>query len=147
MTQHEAMLNVLLATMVNVQVVGISHGDSLSVRQGDRVLQVQLACIDAPERQRRPTGELAQQQLQRLLPLGSRVLLLPHGSDRHGRGLAEVYQPGAIRPVNLELVQRGWAFVHRQRDGSCDGGAYEAAELEARRRSIGLWGLASTHKP
>ena len=46
------------------------------------------------------------------------VLLLQHGSDRYGRDLAEVYRPSSIAPVNLELVQRGWAFVHTRRDGS-----------------------------
>ena len=147
MTQHEAMVGALLATLVSAQVVKVADGDTLNVLQGNKVLELQLACIDAPERRRRPAGPLAQQQLQRLLPRGSRVLLLQHGSDRYGRDLAEVYRPSSIAPVNLELVQRGWAFVHTRRDGSCDGGAYEAAEIEARRRSIGLWGLAPAPLP
>ena len=132
MTQHEAMVGALLATLVSAQVVNVADGDTLNVLQGHKV----------PERRRRPAGPLAQQQLQRLLPKGSRVLLLQHGRDRYGRDLAEVYRPSSIAPVNLELVQRGWAFMHTRRDGSCDGGAYEAAEIEARRRNIGLWGLA-----
>ena len=50
MTQHEAMVGALLATLVSAQVVNVADGDTLNVLQGNKVLELQLACMGGREK-------------------------------------------------------------------------------------------------
>jgi len=106
------------------------------VQQGNRQIQVRLACIDAPELQQAPWGAMARSYLKTRLPPGRQVQLRPLDRDRYGRTVAEV-----ISEINigLAMVEDGQAFVERHHLKGCDALEYLEAEARAARRHYGIW--------
>jgi endonuclease YncB( thermonuclease family) len=131
-----ASLGPLVQAATAATVLSIGDGDSISVLERGQKLKVRLACIDAPETAQTPFGVASRNQLKALLPLGSTVSLRVQAVDRYGRSVAEVIGKG---PINLAMVQGGQAFVYRQYLGSCDRGAYLAAERQAQAQRLGVW--------
>jgi endonuclease YncB( thermonuclease family) len=117
-------------------VVSVGDGDTIRVRQGNELVTVRLACIDAPETAQQPHGQQSRAYLQQRLPVGREVTLEVKTSDRYGRTVAEVISETNI---NLLLVEAGQAFAYRQYLGSCDAKAYLDAEGRASRARLGVW--------
>ena len=117
-------------------VLSIGDGDSIRVRQGDRVLTVRLACIDAPETSQSPYGVAARHYLQQRLRIGQEVTLRPKTIDRYGRTVAEVISEINI---NLVMVEDGQAFAYRPYLAACDAREYLEAEFRASRHRYGVW--------
>ncbi|MCX5955334.1 MAG: thermonuclease family protein [Cyanobacteria bacterium] len=117
-------------------VLSIGDGDTIRVRQGDRVLTVRLACIDAPETAQGPFGVAARRYLQQRLRIGQEVTLQPKTIDRYGRTVAEVISDINI---NLVMVEDGQAFVYRRYLAACDAREYLEAEFRASRHRYGVW--------
>jgi endonuclease YncB( thermonuclease family) len=121
-------------------VLSIGDGDTLRVREGNRTMNVRLACIDAPETSQAPFGASARTQLQALAPVGSAVELRVKATDRYGRSVAELSRGG--RNLNQALVASGAAFVYWQYIAGCDRQTYGRLESEARLRGLGVWGVS-----
>ncbi len=121
-------------------VLSIGDGDTLRVREGNRTVNVRLACIDAPETSQAPFGTQARQQLQALVPVGSTVELRIKATDRYGRSVAELTRSG--RNLNQALVASGVAFVYWHYITGCDRQTYGRLETEARLKSLGVWGVS-----
>lgn len=120
----------------NGRVISVGDGDTIRVRQGDRMLTVRLACIDAPETGQHPYGQQSQRDLKQRLPHGREVMLKINGTDRYGRQVAEVH---AEKNINLAMVETGRAFVYRPYLSGCKGKDYINAENRAKRRHLGIW--------
>jgi endonuclease YncB( thermonuclease family) len=120
----------------NATVVSVGDGDTIRVRQGNELVTVRLACIDAPETAQQPHGQQSRAYLQQRLPVGREVTLEVKTSDRYGRTVAEVISGTNI---NLLLVEAGQAFAYRQYLGGCDAKAYLDAEGRASRARLGVW--------
>jgi endonuclease YncB( thermonuclease family) len=120
-------------------VLSIGDGDTLRVREGNRTVNVRLACIDAPETSQAPFGAQARQQLQALAPVGSSVELRIKATDRYGRSVAELSRSG--RNINQALVATGGAFVYWQYISGCDRQTYGRLETEARLKRLGVWSV------
>jgi len=120
-------------------VLSIGDGDTLRVREGNRTVNVRLACIDAPETSQAPFGGQARQQLQVLAPVGSTVELRVLATDRYGRTVAELSRGG--RNINQALVASGGAFVYWQYIAGCDRQSYGRLETAARLKRLGVWGV------
>jgi endonuclease YncB( thermonuclease family) len=129
----------LLAQTRTATVLSIGDGDTLRVREGNRTVNVRLACIDAPESSQEPFGAQARQQLQALAPVGSSVELHIKATDRYGRSVAELTRGG--RNLNQSLVVSGVAFVYWQYITGCDRQTYGRLETEARLKRLGVWGV------
>jgi endonuclease YncB( thermonuclease family) len=120
-------------------VLSIGDGDTMRVREGNRTVNVRLACIDAPESSQAPFGAQARQQLQALAPVGSSVELRIKATDRFGRSVAELTRGG--RNLNQALVASGVAFVYWQYITGCDRQTYGRMETEARLKGLGVWSV------
>jgi endonuclease YncB( thermonuclease family) len=120
-------------------VLSIGDGDTMRVREGNRTVNVRLACIDAPESSQAPFGAQARQQLQALAPVGSSVELRIKATDRYGRSVAELTRGG--RNLNQALVASGVAFVYWQYITGCDRQTYGRLETEARLKGLGVWSV------
>jgi endonuclease YncB( thermonuclease family) len=129
----------LLAQTQTATVISIGDGDTLRVREGNRTVNVRLACIDAPESSQAPFGAQARQQLQALAPVGSTVELRIKATDRYGRSITELTKGG--RNLNQALVVSGVAFVYWQYLAGCDRQIYGRLETEARLKGLGVWGV------
>jgi len=68
------------------------------------------------------------------------VTIRPQTKDRYGRTVAEVFRNG--RAVNLAMVQSGQAFAYRKYLAACNGGAYLAAEAQAKQSRRGVWAVS-----
>jgi micrococcal nuclease len=121
-------------------VLSVGDGDTIRVSEGAKQITIRLACIDAPETAQAPYGAATRTQLQQFLPVGSVVSLKVQTKDRYRRTVAEVFRNG--RSVNLAMVQSGQAFAYRKYLAGCDGGAYLAAEAQARQSRHGVWGVS-----
>jgi endonuclease YncB( thermonuclease family) len=121
-------------------VLSIGDGDTLRVREGNRTVNVRLACIDAPETSQAPFGAQARQQLQALAPVGTAVELRIKATDRYGRSVAELSRGG--RNLNQALVASGVVFVYWQYIAGCDRHTYGRLETEARLKGLGVWGVS-----
>lgn len=126
-----------------VTVTSITDGDTL--RAGDE--RVRLIGIDAPEVDGAECGaDAATAALERLVPVGARVLLVSdqEPTDRYDRTLAYVHRASDGLHVNLALAREGYAtpLVVEPNDA-------HAAEIEAAARGAvadrnGLWGGTCT---
>ena len=127
------------AQALQATVLSIGDGDTLRLREGNRAVNVRLACIDAPESSQAPFGTQARQQLQALAPVGSSVELRIKATDRYGRSVAELTRGG--RNLNQALVASGVAFVYWQYIAGCDRQTYGRLETDARLKGLGVWGV------
>jgi micrococcal nuclease len=121
----------------------IVDGDTL-VMSDDR--RVRLTGIDTPETvdPRRPVqcfGKAASQELERLLPEGTGVVLVYDVDrfDRYGRTLAYVYRASDALFVNRSLVRNGFARAYTVPPNVAHADDFVAREREARERNAGLW--------
>jgi len=135
------------AVDANATVVRVVDGDTVVVRLGRNEEHVRLIGIDTPETvdPRRPAecfGKEASERTGSLLPAGTRVRLErdAEGRDRYDRLLAYLYRAEDGAFVNLSMVADGFALAKPYPPNTAHQAAFGAAEAEARRRGVGLWG-------
>jgi endonuclease YncB( thermonuclease family) len=122
------------------KVAYVNDGDTLTLSTGARVRLVQ---IDAPELYDDCYGKAARAALRRLVPNGSRVVLIRDpaldATDRYGRKLRYVLVSGLN--INVALVRRGAAspYFFRGERGVYAGALLDAV-ADARAAGKGYWG-------
>lgn len=125
-------------------VTRVLDGDTIQVRQGDRVLTVRLLGVDTPETHHptKPVGcfgpEAAAHTEARLT---GRTVTLGYDAeryDRYGRTLAFVILNGAV--YNDELLRLGYARLLVIPPNGARARTQLALELDAKRARRGLWG-------
>ena len=117
-------------------VLRVADGDTFTCRDGRKV---RLIGIDSPEPEQRPFGTRARQELIRMLPPGSAVLL-EHDvrlTDRYGRLLAYVWAGPTL--VNEVMVRGGWAVLYTVPPNIKYAERFRRAQNEARAQGTGLW--------
>ncbi|MAI90650.1 thermonuclease family protein [Ponticaulis sp.] len=127
------------------RVARVIDGDSLVLETG---LVVRLVSVEAPafawnERLEHPYAEQSKRALERLT-LGREVQLYYPGmtEDRYERALAQVYvspEAGDDIWVNLEMIERGAAWVRLYADTAGGSELLLDAEDRARMTETGLW--------
>jgi micrococcal nuclease len=114
------------------RVVSVADGDSLTLRNGTREIQVRLWGIDAPEHGQ-PWSKRAREALAaRALRRDARVV--ERGIDAYGRTLARVSVDGT--DLAEAQLRDGWAWVFRR---YTDDPGFVALEADARASRRGLW--------
>jgi micrococcal nuclease len=124
-----------------VTVTSITDGDTL--RAGEE--RVRLIGIDAPEVDGAECGaDAATDALERLVPVGTRVLLVADEdpTDRYDRTLAYVHRASDGLHVNQALARRGYATPIVVAPNDAHAGEIEAAARAAVADGRGLWGGA-----
>jgi endonuclease YncB( thermonuclease family) len=138
------------------QVIRVSDGDTLVVRQGQREMKIRLCGIDAMETKHgkqpgQPLGIESKANLQKLVDeVGGRVLVTPVESDRYGRIVAEVFSSknGVEKNFNEEQLSSGLAMVYPSYVKKCPNKiAFENAEEIAKNKRLGVWGDSSAVPP
>jgi len=134
------MIGVVVALVLVV--VGVSDGDTLTVRDGDTKTVIRLAEIDAPERTQ-PYSQVSKKNLEALCWHAKLVELTPVDKDRYGRTVAHVWCDGVH--VNWRQVEEGlaWCFTRYLKHPD------ECLPLEkvARESKKGLWREPNSQAP
>jgi micrococcal nuclease len=106
---------------------------------------IRLIGMDTPERDQEPFGRLATDELSRLAPVGTRLLLERdvEERDRYGRLLGYLWLPrgDSLVLLNWELVRRGFALVLTYPPNVQYVEALVAAQEAAREDGAGLWAM------
>jgi micrococcal nuclease len=138
------------------QVVRVSDGDTIAVRQGRREMKIRFCGIDAPETKHgrqpgQPLGLESKANLQKLVDeVGGKVSVIEVERDRYGRTVAEVFSSknGVEKNFNEEQVSSGLAMVYRSYVKKCPNAiALGKAEEIAKNKRLGVWGNSSTVPP
>lgn len=121
------------------RVISIHDGDTLTVLDlVHRQFKVRLMGIDAPEN-KQPFGKKSKDSLSRVL-FGRTVEVHWTKRDRYGRIVGKILLNG--QDVCLLQISLGMAWHYKKYDfeqSDEDKASYAQAEMEARRRSLGLW--------
>jgi endonuclease YncB( thermonuclease family) len=129
------------------RVVGVSDGDTITVLDAEQVThKIRLSGIDAPEKAQ-PFGDRAKQQLSDWVYQAT-VRVIHDKTDRYGRIVGKVTLNG--EDVNIQMIHAGLAWhykAYEHEQPALDRVTYPAAELNARRKAIGLWGDADPVPP
>ena len=123
----------IAADTITGRVVGITDGDTITLRTTTDTIKVRLTGIDAPERGQ-PFGTKAKQALSGMV-FGKDVTVKSSGEDRYGRTLGEIIVDG--ESVNVRLVRGGWAWWYELY--APDDNQLRDAQQEARQAGRGLW--------
>jgi endonuclease YncB( thermonuclease family) len=115
----------------------IHDGDTLRIRQGEKVTKVRFCGIDAPELAQ-PLGVESRDYLKRLVGDGAvRVVMVE--KDKYDRTVAELFLADG-RSVNVEMVRAGMAYHYAKYSGNCSvKGAIVQAESQAQVNRLGVW--------
>jgi endonuclease YncB( thermonuclease family) len=129
-----------LAAELVGRVVGVSDGDTLTLLDAQRKAhKIRLSGIDAPEKAQR-FGERAKQELSNRV-YQEEVSVIYEKTDRYGRVVGKVTLNG--EDVNIQMIHTGLAWHYKAYENEqpvVDRVTYAAAEINARRKAIGLWG-------
>ena len=136
-----------LAAELHGRVVGVSDGDTITVLDAEQVThKIRLSGIDAPEKAQ-PFGERAKQQLSDWV-YQSTVRVIHDKTDRYGRIVGKVTLNS--EDVNIQMIHAGLAWhykAYEHEQPALDRVTYPLAELNAKRKAIGLWGDADPVPP
>lgn len=119
-------------------IVGVTDGDTVTARCGDKAVKVRLAGIDAPE-ESQPFGQASRQALARLV-FGKEVVAECGKTDRYNRSICKLVVAGV--DANLAQIRAGMAWHYKQyeREQSVlDRSLYDQAERTAKAARSGLW--------
>jgi micrococcal nuclease len=136
---------VVEATQVQVpqterwQLVRVTDGDTIVVRQGIKEEKIRFCGIDAPE-QEQPLGQESKAYLQQILSTQD-VGIVPVERDRYGRMVAEVFVLGAEEKfVQQEMLTAGMAYVYERYVDSCwNAQPMRSAQTIAQEAHRGVW--------
>ena len=135
------------AADIQGRVIGVSDGDTVTVRDEDKVQhKIRLAGIDAPEL-RQAFGRRSKEALS-ACAFGKEAAVVGNKIDRYGRLVGKVLILGD--DCNLRQVELGLAWLNKtyEREQSIsDRGAYGLAELRAKESQLGLWQDLSPQPP
>ncbi|MDX2271882.1 MAG: thermonuclease family protein [Cyanobacteriota bacterium] len=130
-------------------VQSVENGDTIWVKlpeSGNRLVQVRLANIDAPEMGQYPWGELSRQALAARLPQGQEVMLNTRYVTPDPLHIAEVYTPKGL--INLLMLKEGQAVLYGYHlPPSSDLSYYQAAQLGAQTARLNFWDQAQPEMP
>ena len=118
---------------IRAKVVKVADGDTLTALDGQELITVRLAFIDAPE-DGQPFCIEARDALSRLV-YGKTCLIDPIGHDRYGRWIAKVVEPKGC-DVSAQLLSDGWAWYY---DPKKIDENYHALEIKAKNEKRGIW--------
>ncbi|MBC1237575.1 thermonuclease family protein [Nostoc sp. 2RC] len=124
------------------EVVKVSDGDTITVRQGQEKKKIRLCGIDAPE-SKQPLGQESKGNLQRLVDeVGGKVSITEIERDRYGRIVGEVFSSknGSEKFLNEEQLSSGNGYLYTQYAGKCPNKiALGNAEAIAKSKKLGVW--------
>lgn len=127
----------MLAATLLCLVVGISDGDTLTVRCGDpgayEQVKIRLSAIDAPE-SKQSFGQRSKQSLSDLCYM-TEAKITPRTTDRYKRTVADVECKGLDAGRHQVATGMAWYYVKYGR-------GYEGLrkiEATARQSGLGLW--------
>lgn len=130
------------------QVVRVSDGDTIAVRQDQREMKIRFCGIDAPETKhgKQPGQSLgleSKANLQKLVnEVGGKVSVIEVERDRYGRMVGEVFSSknGVEKFLNEEQLSSGNAYLYKQYANKCPNHlALEKAEAIAQSKKLGVW--------
>lgn len=124
----------------------VVDGDTLKVIRNGKEVIVRIACIDAPEMEQSPYGQLSKDELTGLITINSTILLNRKGTDRYGRLVAEVTSKKGV-DYGLAMVKTGYAFVYDEYSSQCDEKLLNKAERTAKNVDAGLWSAEDLTMP
>ncbi len=124
------------------EVTSVYDGDTMTVQCPSGSTRIRLYCIDAPEMEQSPWGELARDALRNLAPLGSNISYNQVDIDQYGRIVAEVFNHTGIN-LNQTQVQTGQTAVY---DYFCDKAEYDTLQATAKNQAIGIWSQPGLHQ-
>jgi endonuclease YncB( thermonuclease family) len=123
------------------KIVGITDGDTVKVLTPEnRQYVIRLAGIDAPERSQ-DFGQKAKAYLSGLI-FDQNVQINATKIDKYGRTLGQIYV--GEKDINLEIVKAGLAWHYKKYENEQTEGdrrLYADAEIQARKKKIGIWSL------
>lgn len=126
------------ATTSPARVVGVLDGDTVDLlASGNQRIRCRLYGIDAPEKAQ-AYGAQSKQSLSDMV-FGQNIEYQVKDSDRYGRSICRLFIGG--RDVNLEQINRGYAWMYRQYTKDP---VYDGAEGTARAARRGLWADSRT---
>jgi endonuclease YncB( thermonuclease family) len=130
------------------QVIRVSDGDTIAVRQGQREMKIRFCGIDAPEIKHgkqpgQPLGLESKANLQKLVDeVGGKVSVIEVERDRYGRTVAEIFSSknGVEKSLNEEQLSSGLAIVYPAYVKKCPNAiALGNAEEIAKNKKLGVW--------
>jgi len=122
------------------EVVRVSDGDTLTLLANEKQHKIQLAEIDAPEKEQ-PWGYNAKQALSKKV-FREIITVDVVDIDRYGRVVGRIWR--GERDISRELVAEGHAWVYRQY--MTDKNLLND-ERDAREQQLGLWSLENPVPP
>lgn len=134
------------AELRNVMVVGVTDGDTITVRDEKQNYKVRLAGIDAPEKGQ-PFDKRAHQYLSNLAH-EKQAIVDCYKTDEDKRKVCRVWVGGS--DIALAQVQAGlaWHFKQFEKEQTArERVAYAQAEDGARLRKRGIWSMAEPVPP
>ncbi|MBD1866826.1 thermonuclease family protein [Cyanobacteria bacterium FACHB-471] len=133
----------------------MQSGDVLTVQKEWRSERLRLCGIDAPELEQ-PFGTESKQYLEQLTNrVNGQIIFIPHGKDRQGRTIAEVFisaQNAANSEeelfINAEMVASSLAYTYLDFVEDCyNGDTIAEAEGQASQQQEGVWSDPSALPP
>lgn len=118
----------------------VIDGDTIEIAIQGRNLRIRLNGIDCPESSQE-YGHEAKAFTENLVALRT-VTIKPHGQDKYGRMIADVF----IGPVwlNKSLIEIGLAWHYKRYSDSEE---LSTSEINARKSKIGLWQSINALEP
>lgn len=123
------------------QLVSVTDGDTIVVKQGLKEEKIRFCGIDAPEKSQ-PLGDQSTAYLQGIMNQAKgEVGIAPVDRDRYGRLVAEVFVLGETEKfVQQEMLMAGMAYVYPQYVNGCwNGEAMKLAEAIGQEEKVGVW--------
>jgi endonuclease YncB( thermonuclease family) len=116
-------------------VVEVLDGDTIKIKDYNKILVVRLYGIDAPEKKQR-YGQNAKKFTSNMV-LNKKVMGISYGKGRYGRVIASIYLKK--KSLSEELLKNGFAWVYLKycKANFCTN--WSEIQRAAKRNKIGLW--------
>ena len=135
--QRAASVPVVARNVVPCHVESVYDGDTTWLVCAGQREKIRLHCIDAPEMQQTPWGEMSRDYLRSVI--GSQVQLERVGTDRYGRTVGRLID-NSDRDLNLAMVATGNAVVYPRYCPRSESGYYTAEKI-AKSGQLAVWSI------